>query len=83
MELLPAVGSERLAGTYYGFYYLVSSLVAAAVSWLAGALLDAFAEPGMRWLPWAVLLLVGLAGSAGTLLLERRGALAPRSPADA
>lgn len=83
MELLPTVGSERLAGTYYGFYYLVSSLVAAAVSWLAGALLDAFAEPGTRWLPWAVLLLVGLAGSAGTRLLERRGALTRTTPADA
>ncbi|MFR9728139.1 MFS transporter [Saccharopolyspora sp. MS10] len=75
MELLPEIGSERLAGTYYGFYYLVSSLVAAGVSWLAGALLEAFPEPGARWLPWAALLLVGLAGSAGTWVLERRGAL--------
>ncbi|GAB2674880.1 MFS transporter [Saccharopolyspora gloriosae] len=75
MELLPEIGSERLAGTYYGFYYLVSSLVAAGVSWLAGALLDAFAEPGVRWLPWLALLLVGLAGAGGTALMERRGAL--------
>ncbi|WP_214370626.1 MFS transporter [Pseudonocardia sp. H11422] len=29
MDLLPVVGSERLAGTYYGFFYLVSALVTA------------------------------------------------------
>lgn len=75
MELLPVVGSERLAGTYYGFYYLVSSLVAAGVSWVVGALLDSAAEPGLRWLPWLALLAVGVAGAAGTAVLERRGLL--------
>lgn len=77
MELLPIVGSERLAGTYYGFYYLVSSLVAAGVSWLVGTLLDVSGEPALRWLPWLALLVVGLAGSRGAAALERRGVLAP------
>ncbi|MQA08691.1 MAG: MFS transporter [Pseudonocardiaceae bacterium] len=76
MELLPIVGSERLAGTYYGFYYLVSSLVAAGVSGLVGALLDGTGEPALRWLPWLALLAVGLAGSAGAATMERRGLLA-------
>ena len=76
MELLPIVGSERLAGTYYGFYYLVSSLVAAGVSWLVGALLDGFTSPELRWAPWLVLCAVGLAGALGTGLMERRGLLA-------
>ncbi|SFT04740.1 MULTISPECIES: MDR family MFS transporter [Saccharopolyspora] len=80
MELLPIVGSERLAGTYYGFYYLVSSLVAAGVSWLVGAMLDAFSSPGLRWLPWLVLCAVGLAGAAGTAVMHRRGLLT-RNPA--
>nr|WP_246472074.1 MFS transporter [Saccharopolyspora phatthalungensis] len=75
MELLPIVGSERLAGTYYGFYYLVSSLVAAGVSWLVGALLDATGDSPMRWAPWLALLAVGLAGGAGAAVLERRGLL--------
>ncbi|MEV0697000.1 MFS transporter [Saccharopolyspora sp. NPDC050389] len=75
MELLPIVGSERLAGTYYGFYYLVSSLVAAAVSWVVGALLDVAGEAPIRWVPWLALLVVGLLGGAGAALLERRGLL--------
>ncbi|MEV0081666.1 MFS transporter [Saccharopolyspora sp. NPDC050642] len=75
MELLPIVGSERLAGTYYGFYYLVSSLVAAAVSWVVGALVDISGEAPIRWLPWLALLGVGLLGGAGAALLERRGLL--------
>jgi MFS family permease len=79
MELLPVVGSERLAGTYYGFYYLVSSLVAAAVSWLVGALLDEFTAPETRWLPWLALCAVGAAGALGTAAMQRRGLLAART----
>ncbi|QUH06174.1 MFS transporter [Saccharopolyspora erythraea] len=75
MELLPLVGSERLAGTYYGFYYLVSSVVAAGVGWLAGALLDLTGETALAWSPWLALLVVGLAGGAGAALMERRGLL--------
>lgn len=83
MELLPQVGSERLAGTYYGFYYLVSSLVAAGVGWLVGALLDACAGPELRWLPWLALCAVGVAGALGTAALHRRGVLAPAEGARA
>lgn len=78
MELLPIIGSERLAGTYYGFYYLVSSLVAAGVSWLVGALLDGSTDPALRWMPWLALLAVGLAGAAGSGAMERRGLLGSR-----
>ncbi|MER7015827.1 MFS transporter [Saccharopolyspora sp. NPDC000359] len=82
MELLPIVGSERLAGTYYGFYYLVSSLVAAAVSWLVGALLDSTAASPLSWIPWLALLAVGVLGGLGAAALERRGVLR-REPAEA
>lgn len=75
MELLPIVGSERLAGTYYGFYYLVSSLMAAGVNWLVGGLLDQFGGSAMAWLPWTALLLVGLAGGGGAGLMQRHGLL--------
>lgn len=81
MELLPVVGSERLAGTYYGFYYLVSSVAAAGVSWLVGALLEMAGAAQLRWLPWLALCAVGLAGAAGTAVMERRGLL-ERSAAD-
>jgi hypothetical protein len=74
MQLLPVVGSERLIGTYYGFYYLVSALVAAAVSAAAGALLD-LSGPGWRAAAPVALIVVGLAGAAGTALMQRRGHL--------
>ncbi|PKW16582.1 MFS transporter [Saccharopolyspora spinosa] len=82
MELLPEVGSERLAGTYYGFYYLVSSLVAAGVSWLVGALLDLTGDAPLRWAPWLALLSVGLLGGIGAAELERRGLLNRESTSD-
>lgn len=80
MELLPIVGSERLAGTYYGFYYLVSSLIAAGVSWVTGTLLDSSIGSSLGWMPWAALLVVGLAGSAGAAVMHRRGLLAADEP---
>jgi hypothetical protein len=77
MQLLPVVGSERLLGTYYGFYHLVSALVAAAVSAGAGALLDV-GGAGWRAAAPLALLAVGLAGAAGTAVMQRRGHLAAR-----
>jgi hypothetical protein len=73
-ELLPVVGSERLLGTYYGFYYLVSALLAAAVSATAGALLD-LGGPGWRAAAPLALLAMGIAGAVGTALMQRRGYL--------
>jgi MFS family permease len=74
MQVLPVVGSERLIGTYYGFFYLVSALLAAAVSAAAGALLD-LGGAGWRAAAPVALLAVGLAGAVGTALLQRRGLL--------
>ena len=76
MQLLPVVGSERLAGTYYGFFYLVSALVAAGVATAVGGLLDAGAAG--RTAASLALLALGLAGAAGTAVLQRRGLLAAR-----
>jgi hypothetical protein len=74
MQLLPVVGSERLIGTYYGFYYLVSAVVAAGVSVATGALLDV-SGAGWRAVAPAAMLAVGLAGAAGMALMQRRGLL--------
>lgn len=65
LELIPAIGSERLSGTYFGFFYLVSSLLAAGVSAVTGALLDL---DGLRWLPFTFLTVVGVAGATGIAL---------------
>jgi hypothetical protein len=70
MQLLPVVGSERLIGTYYGFYNLVSALVAAVVSAAAGALLD-LGGPGRRAAAPLALVVVGLVGATGTAVMQR------------
>ncbi len=77
MDLLPVVGSERLVGTYYGFFYLCSALVTAVVSWLVGGLIG-LTDPALRWSPAAALIAIGLAGASGIAIMQRRGLLAPR-----
>ncbi len=52
MALLPVVGSERLTGTYYGVFYLVSAITAGVVSWIVGGLID-LTDPAWRWSPGA------------------------------
>ncbi|MGH3996913.1 MAG: hypothetical protein ACRDTJ_05560 [Pseudonocardiaceae bacterium] len=74
MALLP-VGSERLTGTYYGIFYLMSAITAGVVSWIAGGLID-LTDPAWRWSPGAALFAVGLAGATGIAIMQRRGALA-------
>lgn len=71
MQLLPVVGSEQLAGTYYGFFFLVSALVTAAVTGIVGGLIELAATIG-RIAPWIALLAVGLAGATGIAVMQRR-----------
>lgn len=74
MQLLPVVGSERLVGTYYGFFALVAALITAAVTGLVGSLIDLAGTIG-RAAPGIVLLAVGLAGAAGIAVMQRRALL--------
>ena len=77
MELLPIVGSERLVGTYYGYFSLVSALVATGVGALVGALLDLTA-PATRWIPFTTLAVLGVIGGLAVAAMERRRLLDPR-----
>ncbi|MEJ2868069.1 MFS transporter [Actinomycetospora sp. OC33-EN08] len=77
LSLLPVVGSERLVGTYYGFFYLVSAAVVAVVNTGVGGLLDG---AGGSWPPFAVLVAVGALGAAVIAAMYRRGALDSSSP---
>lgn len=81
MELLPVVGSERLVGTYYGWFYLISAVAAASLGAVVGGLLDLTA-PTLRWTPFAVLTAVGLAGGAAIAMMQRRGHLHSRNVLD-
>jgi hypothetical protein len=78
LELVPVVGSERLSGTCYGFFYLVSSLLAAVVSSVTGVLLDL---DGVRWLPFFFLFAAGATGSVGMAVMRRSIHLPGRSAA--
>jgi MFS family permease len=71
MELLPIVGSERLVGTYYGYFSLVSALIATGIGALVGALLDLTA-PITRCLPFATLALTGVVGGVAIAAMDRR-----------
>lgn len=77
MELTPAVGSERMIGTYYGYYSLVTGMSAAAGSGAIGAIMRPD-EPALRWIPFAVLMISALIGSAIIMAMEKRGLLEPR-----
>ncbi|MCS7475434.1 MFS transporter [Umezawaea endophytica] len=79
IDLLPVVGSEKLVGTYYGFFYLVSALVAAGISAGVGALLE-FDGAAARWTPFTALLLIGLLGGALIATMQRRRLLDPTHP---
>ena len=77
MALLPVVGREDLAGTYYGLYYLISAVAVAGTNPATGALIEACAD-GARWVPFAALLAVGVIGALVIGALARRGLLHPR-----
>lgn len=77
VDLLPVVGSLRLVGTYYGYFYPVSAIIATGVSALVGALLD-LAAPSARVIPFATLAALGVLGGAAIAAMERRRLLDPR-----
>ncbi len=76
MQLLPALGSSELLGTYYGYYYLVAGILAAAASAAVGALMDVALFPAA---PALLLIVLGMGAGAGMLTLQRRGVLEARS----
>ncbi len=73
-ELIPSFGREQVAGTYFGLFYLVSGVVAAAST----AVIGWVGELGGRPTGWLAALLcagIGLVCAAAVAVLERRGAL--------
>ncbi|MFD9406436.1 MFS transporter [Streptomyces sp. NPDC059989] len=79
MELIPAFGRPGLTGTYYGLFYAVSGVAAAAGSAAVGWAMDTAGHTGMAWLPFACCLALGLASAGGVARLHRRRAL-PLAP---
>jgi MFS family permease len=80
MELIPVVGSERMMGTYYGYYSLIGGVATAGGSALIGASMGSD-QAAWRWAPFAILLVLGVIGGAILWLMHRVGALEPREEA--
>lgn len=90
MELIPAFGRANLTGTFYGLFYAVSGVAAAAGSAAIGWSMDTAGHTGLTWLPYGCCLALGLVSAAAVGHLQRRralpcdrapDALPPRAPA--
>ena len=68
--LLSSRKGDRLLGTAYGWYYLVAAVATTVVAWLSGMLIGIEGSTG-RSLSFALLVAVGLAGSAGVYVTTR------------
>ncbi|MFI7099806.1 MFS transporter [Streptomyces sp. NPDC050161] len=80
MELIPDFGRPELTGTYFGVFYVVSGVAAAAGNALVGWAMDAGATHRTPWLPWACCLAFGLLSAA---VVARLRTLPERAPAPA
>lgn len=72
MELLGVVGEDRLSGTYYGWFYLVSAIVSLGVGAAVGRAFDEV-QPLWRAVPFVVVCAVGACGGAVLAAMTRRG----------
>ncbi|WP_344570045.1 MFS transporter [Streptomyces axinellae] len=74
IELIPHFGHERLTGTYFGLFYVVSGLTAAAGNSLIGWTMD-LGRTGWPGLPWASCAAIGLLSALALAALGRLGRL--------
>ncbi|MFI6163704.1 MULTISPECIES: MFS transporter [Micromonospora] len=82
LELIPAFARDGLTGTYFGLFYLVSGVVAAAGTTAVGRAMDDGSGSGVPAVAWLLCAALGLASAAAVGMLHRRGALDP-TPAPA
>jgi MFS family permease len=78
MELMPVVGSEKMIGTYYGYFSLITGLSAAIGNAAIGAMMRP-EIPYLRWMPFVMLMVCSLAGAAVLKGMQKRGQLEPQA----
>ncbi|TDD57210.1 MFS transporter [Nonomuraea terrae] len=78
MATIADMAGDRLVGTYYGVYNLLSGIGILAGNLLAGGLVDVARSSGAAAVPWVLLAAAGLASAAAVRRLDRR---APRAAA--
>ncbi|MEU4226342.1 MFS transporter [Nonomuraea sp. NPDC026600] len=76
MATIADMAGDRLIGTYYGVYNLLSGVGILAGNLLAGAMVDVARSSGWANLPWLLLAAAGLASAAAVRRLEHRNRLA-------
>ncbi|MGP3965307.1 MFS transporter [Nonomuraea sp. 3N208] len=77
MATIADMAGNRLIGTYYGMYNLLSGIGILAGNLLAGAMVDLSHIWDLASLPWLVMAVAGLASAAAVGRLDRRGRLVP------
>ncbi|MET7327498.1 MFS transporter [Nonomuraea sp. NPDC005650] len=75
MATIADMAGDRLIGTYYGLYNLLSGIGILAGNLLSGALVDVARSSGLAALPWVLLTVAGLASATAVGRLSRRGRL--------
>ncbi|MEU9111045.1 MFS transporter [Streptomyces sp. NPDC048483] len=70
MELIPRFGRPELTGTYFGLFYVVSGVAAAAGNAVVGWAMDTGERTGTQWLPWACCLTFGLVSATAIAWLH-------------
>ncbi|CAM5317659.1 MFS transporter [Streptomyces abikoensis] len=81
LGLIPRFGSERLTGTYFGLFYVLSGATAAGGNAVIGWVMDVGEHTGRAWLPWVACLFFGLASGGAVAWLYRSRALPCPYPA--
>lgn len=74
-DLAAGFARPGLTGTYLGTFSMASGLAALLGNSLVGWVDDRAAELGSPWLPWTVLIAVGLASAIGVATMQRRSLL--------
>lgn len=70
-EVVGELGGERLAGTYFGVYYLAAGLAGAGANALIGAAIDVWGDR-WPWVPALICALIGLGSAAAVLGAARQ-----------
>jgi MFS family permease len=73
-ELIATYGGERLAGTYFGAYYLIAGLLSVGLASAVGTAVDRAGGP-LAWWPAALCAGTGFASAAAVTILHLNGHL--------
>jgi dipeptide/tripeptide permease len=75
MAMITSLAGDRLIGTYYGLYNLLSGVGILLGNLASGGSLDIARAAGLPALPWLVLFAAGAASVIAVRMLDRRGDL--------